>query len=57
MKRTVTLKELKEILEITPTKRIEEECNAWGCCSPHYKYVFTKEDVLYQVEKFLKDKK
>ncbi len=53
---TITLNELKNILNRTPKQTIEEECNVWGCCTPHYKKVLTEEDVIYETEKYLKER-
>ena len=56
MKRTISLKELETILDKMPKTQIEEECHAWGCCSPHYKSVVTTADVYWAVKTFLEKK-
>ena len=56
MKKSITTKELIEILKKIPTEKIEEECNAWGCCQTHYREVITTNQVIFAVEEYLKSK-
>lgn len=39
-----------------PKERVEVECHAWGCCTPHYRDIITAEDVIQEVERYLKNK-
>lgn len=55
MKKSISIKELKTILDEMPKQRIELECHAWGCCSAHYTEVVKPSDVIYHVEKYLKN--
>lgn len=56
MKRTISLKDLEEIVKKIPKTKVERENNSWGDCSVHYDYYISPGDVMYHVRKFLENK-
>ena len=52
-KTTIKLKDLEDVVKNIPKQKIEVECNAWGCVTPHYKEVIEPSEVMYYVKMFL----
>lgn len=53
MKRTIKIKDLDLIIRNIPTTEVEDECNAWGCVTPHYTKMIEPGEIMYHVNKFL----
>ena len=54
-KTTIKLKDLEKIVKELPRKRVEKECHAWGCVTPHYDEYIEPGDIMYYVKKFLEN--
>jgi hypothetical protein len=57
MKTTLTLKQIKEILNNHGTISIEQECHSWGCVTPHYREVLnaTPQELYSTFERHCKN--
>jgi len=54
MKRSITMDELRIILEKIPKRKIERKNNSWGDCSVYYDKLVYPYEVISEAEKYLK---
>lgn len=56
-KDSIKLEDLQVILNTMRKHKIEKECNAHGCVTPHYEEYIKPWEVISEVESFIKNNK